>query len=201
MVRVGTREVLAGELRVHKRVEEEAVRRVVAGSRAHSGGPVFGTIAGGLSRLVEAVAARVVELGGQITTGAVVRDLSEVEADRIVLAVPGGKARRLLPTLRASGGVRAARALGEVEYASVGLVTLRLPPCTLPELSGFLVPEGEGLQIKAATFFTRTKIRKLPAPGNDPAQIQRVALALLDDFDLDRPIRLLGVRLELEMPC
>ena len=55
--------------------------------------------------------------------------------------------------------------------------------------------------VRTATFFTRTKIRKLPAPGNDPVQIQRVAMALLDEFDLDRPIRLLGVRLELEMPC
>ena len=35
----------------------------------------------------------------------------------------------------------------------------------------------------------------------DPATITAQALALLDDFELDRPVRLLGVRLELEMPC
>lgn len=55
--------------------------------------------------------------------------------------------------------------------------------------------------VRTSTFFTRTKIRKLAEPGTDPATITAQALALLDDFDLDRPVRLLGVRLELEMPC
>lgn len=55
--------------------------------------------------------------------------------------------------------------------------------------------------VRTKTFFTRTKIRKLPAPGNDPGVITALALALLGEFDLDRPIRLLGVRLELEMQC
>lgn len=55
--------------------------------------------------------------------------------------------------------------------------------------------------VRTKTFFTRTKIRKLPEPGNDPGVITALALALLGEFDLDRPIRLLGVRLELEMPC
>ncbi|GIH04656.1 protoporphyrinogen oxidase [Rhizocola hellebori] len=121
-----------------------AVGRAISASKAHSGGPVFGTVVGGLSRLVEALVNRLVELGVTVKTEAVVRDLSEVDADGVVLAVPGGKARRLLPEL---GAV-------EVDYASVGLVTLRFPKVSLPELSGFLVPENEGLQIKAATFFT-----------------------------------------------
>jgi len=55
--------------------------------------------------------------------------------------------------------------------------------------------------VRTSTFFTRTKIRKLTAPGTDPATITAQALALLHDFALDRPVRLLGVRLELEMPC
>jgi oxygen-dependent protoporphyrinogen oxidase len=134
---------------LHRLLQQEntlaaAVEKGIAASRAHSGGPIFGTIAGGLSRLVDALVNRLVELGVVVKTGAVVRTLSEVDADGVVLAVPGGKARRLLPEL---GAV-------EVDYASVGLVTLRLPKVSLPELSGFLVPENEGLQIKAATFFT-----------------------------------------------
>lgn len=69
-----------------------------------------------------------------------------------------------------------------------------------------IVAEGRtvtrvAVTVRTSTFFTRTKIRKLPAPGNDPATITAQALALLDDFALDRPVRLLGVRLELEMPC
>jgi DNA polymerase IV len=55
--------------------------------------------------------------------------------------------------------------------------------------------------VRTATFYTRTKIRKLAAPTTDPAVITAAALRVLDLFELDRPIRLLGVRLELEMPA
>lgn len=55
--------------------------------------------------------------------------------------------------------------------------------------------------VRTKTFFTRTKIRKLAVAGNDPGPIVATALDLLGEFELDRPIRLLGVRLELEMPC
>ncbi|KRD18034.1 DNA polymerase IV [Mycobacterium sp. Root265] len=69
-----------------------------------------------------------------------------------------------------------------------------------------IVAEGRtvtrvAVTVRTSTFFTRTKIRKLAAPGTDPAAITAQALSLLDDFELDRPVRLLGVRLELEMPC
>ena len=54
--------------------------------------------------------------------------------------------------------------------------------------------------VRTNTFYTRTKIRKLPAPSTDRDAITETALALLGLFELDRPIRLLGVRLELAMP-
>jgi DNA polymerase IV len=54
--------------------------------------------------------------------------------------------------------------------------------------------------VRTTTFYTRTKIRKLTAPSTDPDVIVAAALHVLDLFELDRPIRLLGVRLELEMP-
>jgi DNA polymerase-4 len=54
--------------------------------------------------------------------------------------------------------------------------------------------------VRTATFYTRTKIRKLPAPTTDPDVITAATLRVLDLFELDRPVRLLGVRLELEMP-
>jgi len=54
--------------------------------------------------------------------------------------------------------------------------------------------------VRTATFYTRTKIRKLGAPTIDSDVIAAAALRILDLFELDRPIRLLGVRLELEMP-
>ena len=54
--------------------------------------------------------------------------------------------------------------------------------------------------VRTATFYTRTKIRKLDTPSTDADVITAAALHILDLFELDRPIRLLGVRLELEMP-
>ena len=54
--------------------------------------------------------------------------------------------------------------------------------------------------VRTATFYTRTKIRKLAAPTTDAVVIVAAALRVLDLFELDRPVRLLGVRLELEMP-
>src|SRR6478672_10814447 len=54
--------------------------------------------------------------------------------------------------------------------------------------------------VRTNTFFTRTKIRKLPSPSVDPDVISETALDLLAQFELDRPIRLLGVRLELNPP-
>jgi DNA polymerase IV len=54
--------------------------------------------------------------------------------------------------------------------------------------------------VRTATFYTRTKIRKLEAPTTDADTISAAALRVLDLFELDRPVRLLGVRLELVMP-
>jgi DNA polymerase-4 len=54
--------------------------------------------------------------------------------------------------------------------------------------------------VRTNTFFTRTKIRKLASPSTDEAGIVDTALAVFDQFDLDRPVRLLGVRLELVLP-
>jgi DNA polymerase-4 len=55
--------------------------------------------------------------------------------------------------------------------------------------------------VRTKTFYTRTKIRKLGAPSTDESVIVDTALSVFDQFDLDRPVRLLGVRLELAMPA
>jgi DNA polymerase IV len=54
--------------------------------------------------------------------------------------------------------------------------------------------------VRTATFYTRTKIRKLDEATTDADVIVAAALRVLDLFELDRPVRLLGVRLELSMP-
>jgi DNA polymerase-4 len=51
--------------------------------------------------------------------------------------------------------------------------------------------------VRTKTFFTRTRIRKLPEPTTEPAVVAVTAIGLLDRFELDRPVRLLGVRVEL----
>jgi oxygen-dependent protoporphyrinogen oxidase len=143
-----------------------AVRSAQAAAVRVPGRPVFTAVEGGLSRLVAAAAAA---SGARISLGLPVRELARTahgwrlllgpapapqtdDVDAVVLAVPARAAARLLAGVRAD----AADAVGVLDYASVALVGLALPPGTpLPELSGFLVPATEGTLVKAATFFTR----------------------------------------------
>lgn len=52
------------------------------------------------------------------------------------------------------------------------------------------------VKVRFKNFYTPIKSRKLPEPTQDPALIASTALAVLDKFDLTRPIRLLGLRVE-----
>jgi DNA polymerase-4 len=79
----------------------------------------------------------------------------------------------------------------------------------LAELAGQVVEDirAEGracvrvhLKVRFAPFFTATRVRKLAEPTYDPVVIAGTARALLDGLDDDRPIRLLGVRAEMEPP-
>ncbi|MFI5714829.1 DNA polymerase IV [Nocardia sp. NPDC051750] len=51
--------------------------------------------------------------------------------------------------------------------------------------------------VRTSTFYTRSKQSKLAQPTVDIATVTDTALRILDRFPLDRPVRLLGVRLEL----
>ncbi|SCF39075.1 protoporphyrinogen oxidase [Micromonospora mirobrigensis] len=151
-----------------------AVRAAQAAAPRAPGAPVFGTLAGGLSTLVDAA---VRASGATVRTGATVRELTPtpgggwrlvvgptrdpqlVEADAVLLAVPARPAARLLD----AAAPAVAAAVGGLDYASVALVTLALPAPRLPRLAGFLVPATEGLLIKASTFFT-TKWGHLAQP-------------------------------------
>lgn len=145
-----------------------------ASGAASSAPPVFGSVEGGLSRLVEATAAAA---EAEIVLGKPVRELRRtpegwrcvagdtrtprvIECDALVLATPARPAARLLADVEAA----AAAELGVLDYASIALVTLALGGVDLPQRSGFLVPATEGRTIKAATFFTR-KWPHLARPG------------------------------------
>jgi DNA polymerase-4 len=73
------------------------------------------------------------------------------------------------------------------------------------EVTASVVAEGRrvthvAVKVRTSTFFTRSKISKLLEPTTDPAEVARAALSVLDRFELFRPVRLLGVRVELERP-
>jgi len=57
-----------------------------------------------------------------------------------------------------------------------------------------------GIKVRFVPFFTTTRVHKLPAPTTDSESIARTAVSLLDRLELGRPIRLLGVRVELSDP-
>ncbi|MFI6833275.1 DNA polymerase IV [Kribbella sp. NPDC050241] len=73
------------------------------------------------------------------------------------------------------------------------------------EVTRDVVAEGRSIQriwvkVRFISFYTPIKSRKLPEITQDPEVIAATALALLEKFELRRPIRLLGVRLEFAPP-
>jgi DNA polymerase-4 len=56
------------------------------------------------------------------------------------------------------------------------------------------------VKLRTSSFFTSTHGRKLPGPTRDVSAIVETALEALERFELDRPVRLLGVRVEFTEP-
>ena len=119
-------------------------------SRPHAAdGPIFLTVHGGLSRLVERLAARLPD----VRLGEPVVALRDLDADRVVLAVPAFAAALLLEA-------RSSDAVGElrsIEHASVRIVTLAYRRETVAEKldgTGFLVPRAEGWLVTACTWLS-----------------------------------------------
>lgn len=54
------------------------------------------------------------------------------------------------------------------------------------------------VKVRFAPFFTATKSAKLPEPTAELAELEAAALVVLDRFDHDRQVRLLGVRAEFD---
>ena len=73
------------------------------------------------------------------------------------------------------------------------------------EVTAEVVSQGRrvthvAVKVRTSNFFTRTKISKLPAPTTDSNEVAGMAIVVLDRFGELRPVRLLGVRVVLEMP-
>jgi oxygen-dependent protoporphyrinogen oxidase len=125
--------------------------------------PVFYAVPGGMERLVDALVTAIRDHGGEVRTNAPVTALAELDADRIVLAVPAFAAAPLLAPL-APG---AAETLAAIEHSSVTLVTFAYPDAAVDrplDASGFLVPRPEGLLMTACSW-SSTKWAHLAAPG------------------------------------
>ncbi len=185
-----TMPALAASARKHSRLTD-AVRGLLP-TGPPSTAPLFGTIDGGLSRLIEAMATAAqatVRLGlpvrrlertsaGWSATVGATRDPYRLSADAVILALPSRPASRLLGDV----DTECADLVNELDYASLALVTLAFTGVTLPERSGFLVPVGEGLTIKAATFFTR----KWPHLAVDDTVVLRASIGRYGQTDMLR---------------
>jgi oxygen-dependent protoporphyrinogen oxidase len=127
--------------------------------------PVFTTLTGGLGTLPAALADA---SGAAVRTSAMVRELArtstgwrltvgsahapeQLDADAVIIAVPGRPASRLLAGVAGA----AAAALAEIRYASMAIITLAYPETAFDvplTRSGFLVPAVDGKAVKAVTF-------------------------------------------------
>ncbi|KGN38561.1 protoporphyrinogen oxidase [Knoellia subterranea] len=147
--------------------------------------PFIGLV-GGVGRLPELLLSDVERRRGTVESGVIVRGLERrgsgwrvlsgptteprwIEADAVVVAVPPPAAARLLGPVAPD----AAGALGEVEVASVGVITLAVPAAEVAtwEGSGFLVPPVDGRGIKASTF-SSAKWGWLAAEGGRTAYLR-----------------------------
>ena len=169
--------------------------------------PVFHTVRGGLSRLVDRLADTLGSRGVEVHVQTPVEGLElrhthdgarrgghgpacwalrtpqgTVEADAVVIATPAGKAAELLEPVDHS----VAAMLGAIDYADVTLVTLQVPAEGVGvalEGTGFLVPAGAGRLITACTWLT-SKWPELGRPGD---VLLRVSMGRFGD---DRPARM-----------
>ena len=123
--------------------------------------PVFQTVRGGIERLVDELAAHIVDhphgdlrLGadaGPVVAGADGWEVSGNDADRVVVATPTSVAADIVR----AAAPRSAALLDRIEYSSVALVLLVIPPGSIPvprRVSGVLVPRLEGHHITAVSF-------------------------------------------------
>lgn len=171
---------------------------------------------GGIARLMRADWLTV--MGARPTVDITIADLAAAaRTDPDALATEFGP--QTGPWIGGLGGGGTDATVSSVERVAVGRsrqVTFESDLVGRELIEQALVPIAEGVTadvvaegrvvtrvavtVRTKTFFTRTRIRKLAEPTTDPAVVAVTAVALLARFELDRPIRLLGVRVELAPP-
>lgn len=142
---------------------QAAGRRGAAGTGA-AASPVFQSVRGGVTRMVDALAGelgdavslstpvrRVAPAAGARTRWQVTTPRGSMEVSGVVLACPAWESARLLEPLSPD----AARTLGEIDYADVALAIFVVPDehVIRPlDGSGFLVPRSQGLLTTACSW-------------------------------------------------
>ena len=147
-------------------------------------GPVFRSVSGGLSRMVQTAAQKLTTGGARVHVGSRARiqpdalrwrieseTTESLNADAVVITTPAFTTSQLIATF----ALDAADALSQIEYSSVALTLLVLPPGTIeidPQISGVLVPRKAGLHVTAVSFASH----KWPALAARGEQILRVSV-------------------------
>lgn len=170
--------------------------------------PVFLTVGGGLTRLVDRLAAALpagsVRLGCAATVvepaaggGWVVATTTGGldPADAVIVTAPAFSAAPLIAGVNPA----AAGCLRDLPYASVATITLAYPAASVPALpaaSGFLVPRGERRRVTACTFLGR----KWPHLAADDVCLLRASVGRYGQRgDLDLPDAQLAAEVHLEL--
>lgn len=157
-------------------------------------GPVFRSIEGGLNRLIDRAQSELERRGVQLHFGAPATvhaapaewldgewsngnwTVSNIAVDQVVVTTPAYAAGELIAHL----APEAAAMLSSIDYSSVGLGILVLPPNTIDidqAISGVLVPRLCGLHVTAVSFASH----KWPKLAPDGAQILRVSVGRRTD--------------------
>jgi len=145
--------------------DKSMLRAAAAASAATSDVPVFAGLVGGVGQLPQAIADHA---DIEVLTRSTVRDLARragggwnlvvgsahdpriVQADAVVLATPAAATARLLSDV----APEAALELGQVEYASMAIISMAFRRRDFPHTtgSGFLVPPVDRRAVKGATY-------------------------------------------------
>ena len=189
-----------------------AAARKVATTSPSSSSPIFGTPFRGMGALIDALAERVVALGGTIRTSATVEDIERhgrgyqvslsgyvLTCDAIAIASPASKSALFVRGVNA----HAASLLQQWDHASVVLITMAIPAKQWPAHltgSGYLVPKPDQRWVTAASFGSNKWAHWRPTDGS---MILRVSLGRdgLDvmHFDNDQLVNLALADLKLHL--
>jgi DNA polymerase IV len=87
------------------------------------------------------------------------------------------------------------------DWAEVEAATRRIARRVVEDIDREGRPAARvGIKVRYRPFFTTSRSLTLPAPTNDPDTLADAAASLLERVENDRPVRLLGVRLEMTEP-